>query len=416
MKRIIFLWFVTAVVVTGFCISAMGQDDYWTPAGAPLTDEGKMKTLDQVEPRTPIINLPFTISNPGSYYLIHSLNGLAGSNGIIIAASEVQLDMNGFGLFGGSNSMHGIYIPPAEGPGPPGGKQSSISIRNGAVIEWGGWGINATNACQSEFINMKAMMNQGRGIHVGQSCLLDQCVAGNNVMGGIVTDLDGTITDCKANKNGGNGIEAGPGNRVSGCTTVQNGMDGIKTGDGTTIIDCKSFENTQDGIECDNAGRISGGTAVGNGNSGIKVKTYCIVNECMTAFNTNNGIVAECSCLITDNLCGNNGKGAGSSGSAIVVLNAGNRIENNNLTANYNGIEVKGEGNWIANNTAIDNEHYGIIVTNGNNMVVCNAAGSHIFSSTNFVITENNQYGAIRPHSNGYFTSTNAWANFTIIP
>ncbi len=36
------------------------------PPGAPAPT---FKTLQQVEPRTPISALPFTISQPGSYYL-----------------------------------------------------------------------------------------------------------------------------------------------------------------------------------------------------------------------------------------------------------------------------------------------------------------------------------------------------------
>jgi hypothetical protein len=37
-----------------------------TPPGAPAP---AMKTLAQIEPRTPIASAPFTISAPGSYYL-----------------------------------------------------------------------------------------------------------------------------------------------------------------------------------------------------------------------------------------------------------------------------------------------------------------------------------------------------------
>jgi hypothetical protein len=45
-----------------------------TPPGAPAPT---MKTLVQVEPRTPVSSLPFSITEPGSYYLTTSLTGNA---------------------------------------------------------------------------------------------------------------------------------------------------------------------------------------------------------------------------------------------------------------------------------------------------------------------------------------------------
>src|SRR5208337_2996715 len=63
-----------------------------TPPGAPAPT---MITLSQIEPRTPISSAPFTITNPGSYYLTTNLTVSSG-NGIIIAASGVTLDLSGF--------------------------------------------------------------------------------------------------------------------------------------------------------------------------------------------------------------------------------------------------------------------------------------------------------------------------------
>src|SRR6185295_16428367 len=63
-----------------------------TPPGAPAPT---MKTLDQVEARTLISSAPFTISQPGSYYLTANLTVSSG-NAITIAASGVTLDLNGF--------------------------------------------------------------------------------------------------------------------------------------------------------------------------------------------------------------------------------------------------------------------------------------------------------------------------------
>src|SRR5689334_14299720 len=95
-----------AAVVSTFSIlpSAFGQGAL-TPPGAPAPT---MKSLDQVEPRTPIPSLPFTITNSGSYYLTTNLTGQSGTNGITIACSPVTLDLSGFALTGVSGALVGV--------------------------------------------------------------------------------------------------------------------------------------------------------------------------------------------------------------------------------------------------------------------------------------------------------------------
>jgi hypothetical protein len=66
-----------------------------TPPGAPAPT---MKSLDQIEARTPISSLPYTITTGGSYYLTGNLTAADG-NCIVIAASGVTLDLNGYTLY-----------------------------------------------------------------------------------------------------------------------------------------------------------------------------------------------------------------------------------------------------------------------------------------------------------------------------
>src|SRR5262245_28247040 len=63
------------------------------------------KTLQEVEPRTAISSLPYTINTPGSYYLTKDLTGLAAQNGIMINSSNVTLDLRGFSLVGVAGSL-----------------------------------------------------------------------------------------------------------------------------------------------------------------------------------------------------------------------------------------------------------------------------------------------------------------------
>src|SRR5947207_1497513 len=72
-----------------------------TPPGAPAPT---MKTLAQIEPRTPISVLPFTISTPGSYYFTGNLTATADGVAITVSAENVTIDLNGFTLASGGGA------------------------------------------------------------------------------------------------------------------------------------------------------------------------------------------------------------------------------------------------------------------------------------------------------------------------
>src|SRR4026209_1014558 len=77
------------LVSISFCVFGQGT---LTPPGAPAPT---MKTLAQIEPRTLITSVPFSISAPRSYYLTTNLTTTV-SNAILINANGVTLDLNGF--------------------------------------------------------------------------------------------------------------------------------------------------------------------------------------------------------------------------------------------------------------------------------------------------------------------------------
>jgi hypothetical protein len=94
-----------------------------TPPGPPAPT---MLTLNQVEPRTPISSLPFTISSPGSYYLTGNM-AVSSGDAIDITASGVTLDLNGFTLSSTEFTPTGTGILLASGI-------TDITILNGHIM------------------------------------------------------------------------------------------------------------------------------------------------------------------------------------------------------------------------------------------------------------------------------------------
>lgn len=90
-------------VVMGFMLLGMallttrGADlnpssDAFDGAGNPVAN---MKSLDEVEPRKPIMTLPTVVTNPGSYYLIQNMIATSNIVGIRIECSDVHIDLKG---------------------------------------------------------------------------------------------------------------------------------------------------------------------------------------------------------------------------------------------------------------------------------------------------------------------------------
>lgn len=153
-----------------------------TPPGAPAPT---MKTLDQIEARTPISTAPFTISTPGSYYVTQSLT-VNGGDGITIAASGVTLDLNGFSLSSTAGSATGTAIRLVR-------PISNVTISNGNIS--GGATYDGTTFSGSGFANgidvNSAILPPATNVRV--SGVSVSSVTGNGING--VTSIDHCLTD-----------------------------------------------------------------------------------------------------------------------------------------------------------------------------------------------------------------------------
>ena len=227
-----------------------------TPPGAPAPT---MKTLAQMEPRVPISTAPFTIAQPGSYYLTTNL--MAGKNNVItITTNNVMLDLNGFTIASspGVTGYFGIYIS---------SDLRNITIKNGFIR--GG----VTNDGHGNF--------SGPGFGSGISCSATQnvLVSGISVSGcrdfGISVGVysGGLVQDCQVHSVGVIGIVA---ETIRGCVAMDCGGSafwGQQVSDShgqsvhseairaTTAHNCAGMSSENDGLRVDTAQNCYGASA-----------------------------------------------------------------------------------------------------------------------------------------------------------
>jgi len=272
-----------------------------TPPGAPAPT---MKTLAQVEPRVPISSAPFTISQPGSYYLTTNLT-VSGGNAITIAANGVTLDLNGFTISSTTNPASGTAVLIASG-------LRNIAIQNGHIQ--GGVTNNGSGVFSGPGF--------GYGIFYSGSAPENVRVSGVSVSGcqnyGIfLAGYNTVVEQCGVRTVGGYGIVATSGT-IRGCVAVNCGIDGIRGGnvadsrgeavggrgiDADTVVNCYGRSSSAEGILAQTAlnsyGFSSGGAA--------GLYAFGSALNCRGYSNSGNGIAAS----VAQNCYGQSNSGTG---------------------------------------------------------------------------------------------------------
>jgi hypothetical protein len=146
---------------------------------------------------------PFTISQPGSYQLSGNIVVPPNVQGIVIASSNVTLDLNGFTItcLGPINPALGFFISAITTPSlaaPPLIALSMITVRNGGVVGPDGpfTGVNLGNlATQTGMTVQDLTVTGGRNgdfsILTGPNSILRH----NIVTGAILADCPSIITE-----------------------------------------------------------------------------------------------------------------------------------------------------------------------------------------------------------------------------
>jgi len=407
MKQNVLVFAVAGMVATLFVEGGRAAGPL-VPPGPP---GATFKSLDEVQPRTPISSLPVTIGQPGSYYLTTNLVGVAGQHGITIVGPRVTLDLMGFELRGVAGSLSGIHMNPATSP----------HIRNGSIVGWGQDGINGTNGGGGIIEELRVFSNGRYGISFNSGSQIRKCVVGGNGDVGIATSNDVEIDDCVSNGNGTHGIAAGTGSNIRRCLTVQNvgsgitggGVDGLNivecnteynraggiatigrtmvlncvsrfntnsgigVGPASTVTGCNLNDNGEHGIVAGNGSTISGNTCSSNRLDGIQTGfgSTIIGNACRA--NAGDGIEIAGDCNVLNNSCDNSGAGVPSLGANIHVRTdpqgpGDNRIEGNTCTDGDIGLFIEVANNIVANNVVRGNAtNYNIVQGNQLNILLC---------------------------------------------
>jgi len=308
-----------------------------TPPGAPAPT---MKSLDQIEPRTPISSVPFVITNSGSYYLASNLNLTVNTNAITIAANDVTLDLNGFTIYtsvlrgsgagillGGGNTditIHNGHITGGNSPyfgsgitysGP---SPVNIHVANVSVTECISYGINlgTNNSTLVEGCTVQSIASYGIAAANVSSSAAYQCGFTAIIANGTASDCVGygfngdgvdayVANNCYGNTDNGYGIYAYNALNCNGSSstyygvfvsyTANNctGISGTGTGVFTsTAVNCYGYSSSSsgggDGLYADNA-QNSYGNCQG---SGIGLEGFRIAIGCYGFSYSGTGLLA----------------------------------------------------------------------------------------------------------------------------
>ena len=393
---------LTAVIAAflAMCNSSLAQGSL-TPPGAPAPT---MRSLDQIEARTPISSAPFIINQPGSYYLTTNVSVVAGAV-ISIATNDVVIDLNGFYLKGGG----GIFV---------GGSVSNLTVRRGSIKNAGrGVGFGGIPNCRIE--DLTIIGNSGDAIEVGDNAVVRRCTLdGNNGFGVVATPISGAnvvAEDCVIRSNSFGGISLGVDVVVRNCVLQGNGTNGITLGANGRVKGCQAIQNQNAGISIGAGGVVSETLAEGNSGLGISVGDFGTIDHCNALQNSSAGISSGNNCSVENCNVSQNSSGG--------ILTGNNSSIASCIAQRNTGVGISGgSSNRAYNCTAAANTSNGLFAGDGSQMLDCEASGNggrgilvnRYCAVSGCTATGNSQSGIYVGWFSGYILNNTCTANNTL--
>lgn len=402
---------LAAALLFTAALNLHAQGSLTPPPGAPTPT---MKSLDQIEPRTPInasttpgnINHTYIISQPGSYYLEGNL-AVTNNNGIYVSTNNVTIDLRGFTISRSSGaSGAAILLAPVANPAILNGTLRGFSTAMDGQSATGGqvravcatgFGLAGFNAGAGwRFTECSAQLATNGGIMFGFStssnasfqlckvwrvvgtsstsfsagsrssfnlCSANENTATTEGFSGFTAGAESSFNSCEANGNrfvtGGFGFNVTRNTLLRNCiandndaTSGTSSSGGFWTDENVSLIDCHAGGNYGNNP-----------TTPGRGGVGFYVYGSGLVQNCTASGNSGDGIhvyngssgIKILNCLVANNTL-----------SGIHVLTGlRNVIENNHVKGNGIGVEITTSGNLIIGNTAAGNtNNYSIAGSN----------------------------------------------------
>jgi hypothetical protein len=176
---------------------------------------------------------PVTISRPGSYRLASNLNVPADAAGLILFASGVTIDLNGFQIAGSSADGTGISALHAR---------QAIVVRNGSVTGFGR-GIDLRGLA-SDVRDITAFGNAAAGIVVGSGAIVSGNRVFNNAIG-IEAGTSSVVSNNIVQFNRDVGLRVFSGSVIRGNSASNNNI-GLLISCPSAVIGNTSHDNAQD--------------------------------------------------------------------------------------------------------------------------------------------------------------------------